>query len=289
MPITIHHRPVNQAITWNIQIWQSAWDGNLRVKTAGGPIASGLVNFTTPDAPDPRQLQFNFYSATSQESAAMIRRLSVINATEVWTFDSSPRIMYSDPAPAGANFNEGDILTFQAITRSAYRGGKLYAWDPYSPQQPRAYFLETSRDDVNNVSTFSVVLLPWMTAGFHLKLMKIGGGPIGSDLWEADTANRVWRPADGVNLWLKSGECDVRNQPLSLTPVALEVLYSARVATAPSLTLTDLAEGSTFAVNAVSTQPYASSPLFNVATYRPAIYPDASVVRPSTPVSVRYQ
>jgi 1,4-alpha-glucan branching enzyme len=272
MPITIHHRPVNQAITWNIQIWQSAWDGNLWVKTAGGPIASGLVNFTIPDVPDPRQLQFNFYSATSQEPDAMIRRLSVINATEVWTFDSSPRIMYSDPAPTGANFNAGDILTFQAITRSAYRGGKLYAWDPYNPQQPTAYFLETSRDDVNNVSTFSVALLPWMTAGFHLKLMKIGGGPNGSDLWEADTANRVWRPGDGVNLWLKSGECDVRNQPLSLTPVALEVLYSARVATAPSLTLIDLAEGSTFAVNAVSTQPYASSQLFNVATYRPAIY-----------------
>jgi 1,4-alpha-glucan branching enzyme len=276
VPITVHHRPVNQAVTWNIQIWQSAWDGNLQIKQAGSAIAAGLVDFTLPDVADPRQLQFQFYSAASQEPGTMIRRLSVGNAAEVWTFESSPRILYSNPAPAGVNFNPGDILTVLAITRSAYRGGKLHVWDPYNAQNPTAFFPETSRDDTNSVSTFRIVLLPWMSAGFHLKLMKPGGGPNGSDLWEPDTANRVWRPADGASVWLKSGQCDVRNQPLSLTAVSLEMLYSARVAAPPQLTLTDLAENSTFAVSAVSSQPYALSPLFRVAVYQPAIYPGAA-------------
>jgi hypothetical protein len=276
MPTILHHRPINQAATWNIDIWQSAWDGNLRVRKAGVANAAGLVDFTLPDVPDSRLLQFRFYSATSQEPDPMIRRLSVGNAAEVWTFESSPRIMYSQPAPAGASFIAGDSLTFQVITRSAYSAGTLYVWDPYTPGSPSASFSETSRDSVTNVSTFRVPLLPWMTAGFHLKLMKTGGGPKGADLWEADTANRVWRPGDGSSLWLKSGQCDVRTQPLALTGFSLEVLYSARAASPPDLTLTDLAENSTFVVNAASTQPYASSPLFAIALYQPSIFPGAA-------------
>jgi hypothetical protein len=42
--------------------------------------------------------------------------------------------MYSEPAPAGAHFSAGDILTFQAISRNAYGGGDLYVWDPYNAQ-----------------------------------------------------------------------------------------------------------------------------------------------------------
>jgi 1,4-alpha-glucan branching enzyme len=276
MSTKIHHRPVNQATNWNIQIWQSAWDGNLQIKAGGSPITGGLIDFTLPDVSDVRQLQFKFYSAASQEPDTMIRRLAFTNAAEVWTFDSSPRVMYSDPAPAGAIFNAGDIVTVQVITQKAYRSGNIYVWDPYNAQNPAAFFPETLRDDSNNVSTFSIALLPWMTTGFSLKLMKNGAGPGGSDLWEPDTANRVWRPADGSNLWLKSGQCDVRNQQLSLTSISLEVLYSARVTSAPDLTLKDLAEGSTFAVNALASQPYASSPLLNVASYNPSIYPGAA-------------
>jgi hypothetical protein len=68
----------------------------------------------------------------------------------------------------------------------------------------------------------------------------------------------------------------VRNQPLVLTPNALEVLYSALQPAPPQIELTDLAENSTFAVTLVSDQPYAGSPLFRVAAYSASIYPGAS-------------
>ena len=95
-------------------------------------------------------------------------------------------------------------------------------------------------------------------------------------VWEPDASNRVWRRCDGSSLWLKSGQCNVRSKPLALTNVPLQVLYGANLAAAPQFTLTDLVEGSTYAIAPPSTQPYAGNALFQVATYSVSIYPGTS-------------
>ena len=136
MGIFVHHNPVNHALSWNIHVWQAAWDGN-NVWDSTGTASGDLVEFQLPEAPDPRKLQFIYHSTTpatgqnSWEADDFTRRLFLTSPTEVWTFESSPRILYQDPFPAGIVFNSGDLLTFQVITQTAFRGGQLYVWDPY--------------------------------------------------------------------------------------------------------------------------------------------------------------
>lgn len=279
MGIIVHHKPANNAVLWNIRVWQAAWDGNNVWDTKVTP-SGDVVDFQLPDAPDPRKLQFKFHCtspATGQstwEADDFTRRLFLTSPAEVWTFESSPRILYQNPFPAGVVFNSGDVLTFQVITQKAFRGGQIYVWNPYDSSVQPAYFGESARDDANGVSTFRVTLTQWMTSGFNLKLVQPAANNQAA-VWEPDASNRVWRPCDGASLWLKSGQCDVRSQPLALTPVALEVLYSASLATPPQLTLNDLVEGSVFPL-ACSAQPYGGSSLFKVATYSVPIYPEAS-------------
>jgi 1,4-alpha-glucan branching enzyme len=272
--IIVHHTPANKLASWNIHVWQSAWNGNNVWDRKGTPIGD-TVDFELPDSPDPRQLQFKFYYTSVWEPDDFIRRLSLTRPAEVWTFDSTPRILYQNPFPPGIDFNPGDVLTFQVITQSAFRGGQIYVWNPYQAGPPFAYFPEAARDDLHGVSTFRVSLQPWMTAGFNLKLMRPAGDNQGA-VWEPDAANRVWRPCDGGSLWLKSGQCDVRSQPLALTSTVVEVLYSASSASPPQLVLQDLVEGSNFLPAPPSTRPYGGSPLFKIATYDVPIYPGAS-------------
>lgn len=280
MGIIVHHKPANNAALWSMHVWQAAWDGNNVWDTNGTP-SGDVVDFQLPDAPDPRNLQFKFHStvpATGQsvwEPDDFTRRLFRTSPVEVWTFESSPRVLYQNPVPAGVVFNAGDVLTLQVITQSAFRGGQIYVWNPYDSTVQPIFFGETARDDVKGVSTFRVTLTQWMTSGFNLKLTQPAANNQAA-VWEPDTSNRVWRPCDGASLWLKSGQCDVRNQPLTLTPVALEVLYSAALATPPQMQLTDLVEGSVFPVTCSSAQTYGGSPLFKVATYSASIYPAAS-------------
>src|SRR5712692_2426911 len=280
MGIIVHHKPANNAVVWNMRVWQAAWDGN-NVWDTKGTSSGDVVDFQLPDAPDPRKLQFKFHStspATGQdtwEANDFTRRLFRASPTEIRTFESSPRILYENPFPAGVVFNPGDVLTFQVITQRAFRGGKIYVWNPYDPTVQPAYFGESARDDAKGISMFRITLLQWMTSGFNLKLMQPAANNQAA-VWEPDASNRVWRPCDGASLWLKSGQCDVRIQPLALTPVALEVLYSASLATPPQLTLTDLVEGSVFPLACSSAQPYGGSSLFKVATYSVPIYPEAS-------------
>ncbi len=279
MGILVHHSPVNLAPSWKMHVWQAAWDGNILLELPPTP-AGNTVDFQLPDMPDARKLQFMFHSIDANgqdtwERDVFIRRFFLPAPFEVWTFDSSPRILYQNPFPAGVVFLPGEGLTFQVITQNAFRGGKLYAWNPADAKEQNALFDESARDDAKFVSTFQVALLPWMTSGFNLKLMRPGanGNP---DTWEPDSSNRVWRPCDGASLWLKSGQCDVRSQQLALTPVALEMLYSASLAAPPELTLTDSVEGVAIDLVASSAPSYSGGSLFNVANYEVQIFPGAS-------------
>ena len=280
MTIRIHHKPADTTALWSMHVWQSVWDGNNVWDTKGTPSA-GLIDFQLPYVSDPRLLQFLFHStspATGQnkwESTNFTRRLFLKSPADIWTFDVSPRILYQNPFPAGVGFRAGDVLTFQVITQKAFRGGQIYAWDPYDATVNPVFFPESARDDSRSISTFRVTLTQWMATGFHLKLMQPAANNQPA-LWEPDTSNRMWRPCDGASLWLKSGQCDVRNQPLALTAVPLEVLYSASLPVAPQLALEDTVEGEVFPLTIASARSYGGSPLFTIGTYGAPIYPGAS-------------
>lgn len=273
----VHHQPLGSGFVWNLHAWQLAWDGN-SVWDPRGNLNAGFVDVTFPDVSDPRSVQFK-YRATSASGVStwepddFIRQVVDITVTDVWTFAQSPRIVIEPPSPPGITFRAGDLLTFHVITQQQFAGGRIYAWNPYDPTNPSAYFPQSARDPVAGLSTFSVTLAAWMTAGFHLKLMI--NNPDGTQTWETNASNRVWRPADGASLWLKSGQCDVRNQPLALTAVPLELLLPA-AAPVPTLTLTDVAEGLLLPLAATATRDYPDSSLFRVASYSPTIYPQAA-------------
>jgi hypothetical protein len=280
MKTLVHHQPVAGGLSWDLHVWEAAWDGNL-IWDRKGTLRGATLDFQLPDVSDPRLLQFKYNSTSSATGQAVwepddfIRRLYQRAPQEIWTFDFSGRVLYQNPFPAGVTFNPGDVLTVQVITQSQFRGGKIYAWNPYDPANPSAFFPQTARVDATFTSTFTVTLASWMTGGFHMKLMRPGANGQ-ADLWEPDASIRVWRPCDGKSLWLKSGENDVRSQPLALTPFALEVLYPAALPSAPVLVLQDVVENLNIPLAATAVATYAGSPLFKVGTYSASIYPGAA-------------
>ena len=166
-------------------------------------------------------------------------------------------------------------LRFRSSRRGLSEEGRFSSGILTIPLLRRLISRETARDDARGVSTFRVTLAPWMTSGFHLKLMQPAINNQAA-VWEPNASNRVWRPCDGASLWLKSGQCDVRSAPLTLTPVVLEVLYSATLPAAPQLTLMDLVEDLTFPVASSSTAAYAGDARFKAAKYSVPIYPQTS-------------
>jgi 1,4-alpha-glucan branching enzyme len=280
MNTIVHHQPANAALSWNLHAWQQAWDGTSAWDvdaTANG----ATFDFQLPDVPDLRLNQFKYNSVnpanntTLWEPASFVRQSFLPAPAEIWTFEFSPRILYQNPFPAGVVFNAGDVLTVNVITQQQFSGGQIYVWDGYNPNNTPVCFPQVARDDVNFISTFNIMLAPWMTQGFHLKLKSPGTGPNGSDVWEPDVSNRVWRPCDGKALWLKSGQFDVRSTPLTLTSFPVEALFPASLANAPTLLVTDVAEQLNIPIAASSVTPYAGNPLFNVAAYGANIYPGA--------------
>ena len=263
-----------------MHVWRVAWDGD-QVWDFKGVRNGGVLDFQLPAVPDLRKLQFKFNStvlSTGQvqwEADDFIRRLYLSSPQEIWTFESSARILYTDPFPAGVSFNTGALLTVHVLTQNRFRGGKLYVWNPYDSSKPVAFFNETARDDAQGLSTFNINLLSWMTNGFHLKLMCPGNGGQ-PDVWEPDASNRVWRPCDGNSIWLKSGQVDVRSQPLTISSFAIESLFPASQANPPNLSLRDEVEKADFPLAATSVTNYTGSPLFKVARYTAQIYAGAS-------------
>ncbi|HUI64370.1 MAG TPA: alpha-amylase family glycosyl hydrolase, partial [Bacteroidota bacterium] len=155
-------------------------------------------------------------------------------------------------------------------TQQRFKGGRLYAWNPYDATAPAAYFSEASRADP--VSTFVVRLAPWMTGGFHFKL--VGAGQNGND-WEPDGSIRVWRPSDGSTMWVKSGQVSVRSKPLTLVSVPVEAVVPVSLEGPAVIDLVDPIENYHQSLSP-TLQPFAGSPLFLLATYSASIYPDAA-------------
>ena len=280
MSVTIHHQPIASGSSWHLRAWQLSWDGN-SVWDADGLANGTLVDFSFPDVAEPRALSFKYRSSLASggpvvwEPDDFVRQLSQVPPSEIWTFEQSRRVLYRAPFPSGVPpLSAGDVLTFTAITRSRFAGGRLYAWNPYRTDAPSAYFPQSARDDAAGISTFVVTLADWMTAGFHLKLTARDSQ--GNDLWEPDSSNRIWRPCDGAALWLKSGQCDVRSEPLVLTTLSVQVLVPASLQPVPTLVLRDTVEQLDIPVAVTDLVAAPNSVLFNIATYEPQIYPQAA-------------
>jgi 1,4-alpha-glucan branching enzyme len=272
MAITVHHQPLNLAHSYNLHLWN-----DLSPVDLPGTLVGSRIDFTLPSLADARNSRFKFRSTdpvshqVTWESDSFVRQFRLAAPTDAWTFESSPRILYIDPAPAGATFHTGDVLTFNLVTQQRFVGGRLYVWNPYDPTQPSQSFTETSR--AGGVSVFRVSLGSWMTAGFHFKF--VGKNGDGSDYWEPDSANRVWRPADGSSLWLKGNQVNVRHSPLTLTTHVIEALFPSSLTTPPVLNLYDQADDYNQPLTP-TVAPYAGSGLFQVGIYSGSIYPDAA-------------
>src|SRR5207237_916375 len=72
------------------------------------------------------------------EREDFVRRVRLAAPAEVWSFAAAARILYEPPAPAGATFHVGDVLTVRVVTQRRFKGGRLLAWDPFAPAPPAA-------------------------------------------------------------------------------------------------------------------------------------------------------
>ncbi len=267
MAIILHHSPSNPALTYNLHVWNASSSSD-----PTGTVSGNVITFELPEVDDPRTLQFLFHTVDPNshldvwESNDFTRHIRLTSVTEIWTFDFSPRILYTNPRPAGVAFSAGDLLTFDLITQARFSGGRLYAWNPYDPTAPSAFFSQASRADP--VSTFSVPFAAWMTAGFHFKMVSADG------FWEPNASNKVWRPADGSAMFLKSGQASVRNAPLTLTSVPVAALVPVSLASPATLDIFDPIENLHQSLSPAMV-PFPGSPMFQVANYSAPIYPDA--------------
>src|ERR1700720_2337748 len=106
MGIIVHNKPTDNAVLWNMRVWEAAWDGN-NVWDTKGTSTEDVVDFQLPDAQDSRKLQFKYHTtapATGRngwEADDFTRRPFLTSQTEIWTFESSPRILYQNPCPSG--------------------------------------------------------------------------------------------------------------------------------------------------------------------------------------------
>ena len=234
MPVTVHHQPVDPSKAYTLHAWIGTTSSD-----APGTRRGDVVDFQLPDLGDLRRLRFKFFSTDARSHVDWESDgVHPANPLDRADRDLDVRAVRSRPLPgpdAAGHRSSGraTTLTFHVITQNRFIGGKLYAWNPFVPGGPNATLDQASRSDP--VSTFTVRLQPWMTAGFHFKL--IGHDDQGNPAWEPDSSNRVWSPGDGASLWIKSGQVSVRHRPLELKEMPVEVVYPASLTPPPDLVL----------------------------------------------------
>lgn len=152
------------------------------------------------------RFKFRFPDEHRWEPDEYIRRIPRRGVQRFWCYDWSPRISVRPPvAPSLAARTElmppeesARVVSIRLLTRQRYAGGALYAWKPGTEHS--AWFTEHSRDESRGSSEFRLALQPWMAAGFHFKLVDAQGR------FESEACNRVWRPGDGDDIVVKSGQ-----------------------------------------------------------------------------------
>jgi 1,4-alpha-glucan branching enzyme len=271
LELIIHHQPIDPSRPFMIH----AWNGNLTWDVIGIPNGT-MIDFRLPSVGDPRNVRFVFRwtnvetGEISWERDALTRLIRTSDFTEVWSFEDSARLLYSDPWPPGSTFVPNSKIKVHLLTERRFAGGRLYAWDP-SGAASAIYVAESARQE--SVSDFEVTLTNSMTAGFNYKFVGIDERQ--HDLWEPDSSNRVWRPADGAEVWTVSGQVSVRKQPPVVALYPVEVLFPAGIGSPGSLNLIDPVEGSTDSYSPTISN-FAADNRFKLATYPVEIYPDAA-------------
>jgi hypothetical protein len=270
--IQVHHSPIDIRSAWSLYSWDASGYHDSR-----GIAATPYLNYEFPPVDDARTLQFKYHTLDVNdgpvwESDAFNRRSRLAQPAQMWTFEQSARVLYEDPFPAEVSFRVGDKITVHLVTQQQFKGGRLHAWNPYVAGNHTVEFQEISR--VDPVSTFTVTLAAWMTQGFHFVF--VGSGPKNDrSCWEPQTANRFWRPCDGSEVWVKSGQVSLRKQPLVLTNLPVELLYPISAGAAPWLAVNDPVENFTEWVSP-NVIPFAGSGAFSIAQYQAPVYPDAA-------------
>lgn len=260
MEITVHYETASPREAVVLHAWEPAghvWD------IEGEQLPDGSFRFQLQgETADPREVQFKYRfprEGSRWEPDDWIRRIPTRAATEVWTFDYTPRAIAENPYASSAPAQ----ITFHAITRR-FSGGRLFAWQPGGSQRQSAP--ETARDEASATSTFVVPVQDWMRQGFHFKLVTPGGE------YEPERSNRVWRPADGAEVWLKSGQVSLR--PTVLQPVRAPVrLVHPRTLAVPSLQVDDDIDDFQDSLTAQGTDD--QDALFQVSCYEAELYPEA--------------
>jgi 1,4-alpha-glucan branching enzyme len=230
---------VYQLATAKDQVFLHAWDQNgLVCHVSGARSDDGRsFQFTINGATqDQRDVSFKYqYPGESQEWERddFIRTVPTLSATKLWTYDFSARCLTTEPGTTAAF----STVTVHAHTQQRYRHGRLFVWVPGT-----AGFTvdESQRDDATATSTFVVSLDDRLHAGFHFKLIG-AGSPNDLKDFEPDYSNRVWRPGDGPEVWIKSGQVDLRTKPIALRSVPIDFIYPPELGT-PHLHIEDLVD-----------------------------------------------
>lgn len=266
MDVRIHYQPARRRQLVRLHAWEPAgevWDLEAR------PDAQGQCEFhLVGETEDPRLVCFKYRwpgEHPEWEPDEYIRHVPTLAAQqEIWTFDFTPRCLLRAPdtgeTPAA--------ITFHVVTRGRFAGGSLYAWRPDGEEAEREAFPETGRDEGAATSDFVIPVRPWMERGFHFKLV----GSDGRD-WEAERSNRVWRPVDGSEIWLKSGQVSLRPQPLQIETAPIDLIYPRTLTEPPELMLEDIGEGDHFPLPLLFTEGLDAQ--FQVARYEASAYPNA--------------
>lgn len=213
------------------QVALHAWDQNgLVVHDQQPPLTADGLSFQftiSSTTADQREVSFKYQFDQTWEADSFIRTVPSTKATQLWTFDDSARCLTQAPG-AAATF---DQVTLHAITQTEYAAGQLYLWIPGT--NLTQLINETSRDEAIITSTFTVPLADNLRNGFNFKLAN-------DQDFEPDTANRVWRPSDGAEIWIKSRQVDVHSTAIVLQNETIDFLFPPALGTA-SLRIQDLA------------------------------------------------
>jgi len=79
MNTIVHHQPLTGGLSWNMHVWEAAWDGN-QVWDVPATLGGTRLISKLPEVPDVRALQFKYNSTSSAtgqtvwEADELIRR-----------------------------------------------------------------------------------------------------------------------------------------------------------------------------------------------------------------------
>ena len=237
MNITVVYQPAAA----KDQVFLHAWDQNGLVCHVPGARSQDGQSFRftiTGTTQDQRDVSFKYqYPGESQEWERddFIRTVPTLAATQLWTYDFSPRCLTSDPGTEAAF----PSVTVHAISQRRFLHGGLFVWVPGTDTSLTVKESPAPGQDAVT-TTFAVPLDDRLRAGFHFKLVGAGQQNDFQD-FEPDSCNRVWRPGDGPEIWIKSGQVDVRPQAIALVSIPVDFIYPPALGT-PRLHIEDLVD-----------------------------------------------